>query len=259
MLKKAALGIMALLIIVGIAASYLWSNLDLLVKDAIEKYGNAATQTTVDLKTVRLSLASGEGTLSGLTIGSPSGFTAPSSFYLGSISVKVDPQSVTGNGPMIIKDLTITSPQITYEMGASGKTNLQTIIHNAQNYAGTSQQRSKPDTDQAANDNERKLIINSLTISNGQILIIQPHLKHPLTAMLPTIHMENIGKNNGGVSPAEIAQLLLGTVSENTANAAKQNLVKTLANIKDLSGNLIRGATDNTNSSDGSFKSLLHQ
>lgn len=252
MLKKLAVGLIALVIIIGLATQYLWSNLDSLVKSAVEKYGHAATQTTISLDNVKLSLTTGEGSLGGLTIGNPSGFTSATSFYLGLISVKVDPQSIAGSGPITIKNITIDKPQITYEVNGSGDNNLKAILHNAQSYTGT----SKKDTEvQSAygTHNGRKIIIDSLTISNGQIAIIQPVLlkDHPLSTPLPTIHMENIGKNSGGITPDQITQLLLSMVSQSATTAATEDLTKNLGNLKSIKGNLTGAVTNGVGSLSG--------
>jgi uncharacterized membrane protein len=77
MLKKIAIGIVVLLVIIAGAVYFLLSNLDSIVKAAIEKYGTAATQATVKLDSVKISLTSGEGRLNGLSVGNPKGFATP--------------------------------------------------------------------------------------------------------------------------------------------------------------------------------------
>ena len=99
MFKKILLGLVVLVLLVAGGAFYMYSNLDHWIKVAIEKYGTAATQTAVKLDSVKLSLADGQGSLSGLSIDNPQGFSGNvKAFYLGNIQVKVDVNSIRGSG-----------------------------------------------------------------------------------------------------------------------------------------------------------------
>src|ERR1700722_6653051 len=96
MLKKIAIGVLVLIALLGGGLYYAYNNLDSYIRIAVEKYGTAATRTTVKLDSVKLSLTSGSGSLGGLSVGSPPGFSAKQSLNLGSISVKLDTGSVRG-------------------------------------------------------------------------------------------------------------------------------------------------------------------
>ena len=233
MLKKIAIALVVLIIIAGGGLFYLRSNLDSLVRTAVEKYGSAATQTTVKLDKVKIVIVSGEASLGGLSVGVPAGFSSPKSLYLGEIAVKIDPQSIRGNGPIIIKDVLIDKPQITYEVNNAGENNLQALAKNAEAYAsslaGASGDAPKADDAGAAKKPARKVIINGLTIKDGQIGISQELLKGKvLSATLPTIHLTNIGKGEGGATPAEVANQLLGVITTSASKIASADLAKEL-------------------------------
>lgn len=233
MLKKLSLGFIALLVLVGIGIYFLTANLDTLIQGAVEKYGSEATQTTVKLDQVKLALSSGEGALSGLSVGTPEDFAADKSLYLGSILVKIDTSSMRGSGPIVIRHITIDKPQISYEINESGQSNLQVLSRNAQNYASAlSGAEKKPSPKAPASDSEdpgRKIIIEKLTIRDGQITISQPLLQgKQLLAPLPVISLSNIGKNSDGISPAEVIEKIMGAVTSSAAQVAKSNLAKEL-------------------------------
>src|SRR5580698_4933316 len=103
MLKKLLIAFVVLILIVGAGVYFLGSHLDSFVESAIEKYGTAATKTIVKLDGVSISVTSGEAGLSGLSVGSPSGFTADKSFYLGKINMKLDTNSIRSTGPIVIE------------------------------------------------------------------------------------------------------------------------------------------------------------
>jgi uncharacterized protein involved in outer membrane biogenesis len=251
-MKKLVIGLAALAV-VAFGAIYLWSNLDFIARRAVEKYGSAATQTSVRLNGVQLSLASGEGGLSGLSVGNPPGFSAERAFYLGSVSVKLDSQSLAGNGPVVINEITVDKPQIAYEVTAAGDTNLQALERNAENYANSFGGGTPSGTAKG-----RKVIIKNLIITNGQIAISQPLLQgRQLSASLPPIRLRDIGKSSGGATPAEVARILLGTITKSASRVAAASLTGALGNIKDLgldAGNHAAGLAGQAGSQ---LKSLL--
>ena len=264
MSKKIIIGLFVLIVLLAMGASYLWSNLGGIIEKAVDTYGTEATQTPVRLGNVKLSLTTGEGSLSDLSMGTPTGFSAPRTLYLGTITVQLDTRSVTGTGPIIIKQVVIDKPEVTYEVNASGDNNLQVIARNAQAYASRFSKDRKPEektADQPHADNQgRKIIIETLSITNGQIGISQPLLKgKQLQASLPTIHLNNIGKNEGGATPAEIAQLLIGTITQNASQVATSSLTNALGNIKDLGGNAVKGATGTLGNAGSKIKGLFGQ
>ena len=94
-MKKVILGL-ALVIIFAIAGGvyYVLSNLDALVKEAIETHGSQATQTAVRVDKVKIDLSNGAGAITGLTIANPGGFAMPYAFSLGEIRAGIDLQSL---------------------------------------------------------------------------------------------------------------------------------------------------------------------
>ncbi len=235
MIKKLATLLIILIVLVGGAGYYLFANLDGLIKTTIEKYGSAAVQSDVRLDSVKLTLASGEGMLNGFSVGNPKGFSTPKAFYLGNIAIKLDTNSVKGNGPIVISDITIDKPQVTYELLNTGDSNLQAIQRNTQAFAASFK---KGASSAPANDNNdegekkesgqgRKIIISNLMIKNGQIAISQEMLKgKQLRAALPEIHLTNIGKASGGATAAEVAQQIFGAISNAAAQASVTELAK---------------------------------
>lgn len=247
MIKKIAIGVVALIIVVGVAVYFLFSNLDSIVKAAVEKYGTAATQADVRLDTVKLSITSGEGMLSGLSVGNPKGFATPHSFVLGSIDVKLDTSSITGSGPIVIKEVNIEKPQVTYERNES-TSNLETIQKNAMAYGGmsggaqagkTGGSQPTPASTGGSDQGSRKFVINDLYVRDGQVAVSSTLLQgKTLSSGLPTIHLTNIGKDKGGATPAEIAQQVIGAISNAAAKVGSADLEKA---VKGMVGDKLKG------------------
>jgi hypothetical protein len=231
-MKKIRTILIALIALVAGALIYLHSNLDHMIKEAIEEYGSKAAQTKVELDSVKLSIASGEGMLSGLTVGNPQGFSSSKALNLKTISVKLDPHSVTGNGPIIISEIIIDKPEVNFEASETGNSNLQAIEKNlSANSSSTPQNVPAGNPVQKAEgkkEPERKVIISNLYIRNGQIDISHPLLKQLLTAPLPPIHLTNIGKDSGGATASQVADQVLGSIASSATSVANNDLTKTL-------------------------------
>jgi hypothetical protein len=232
LLKKILIGVAVLIVILGIGAHYLGTNLDSIVKSAVEKYGTAATQTHVRLSGVKILVSSGEASLSGLSVGNPQGFATDKSLYLGNISLKLDTASIRGTGPIVIQDVTIEKPQVTYEINNSGESNLQTLARNAQSYAASFSGKEKETAKASGEANKksgRKIVIDNLIVRDGQITITQAALQgKQLTAKLPLIHLTNIGKSEGGTTPADVSEKILGAITNEAAQVAGNEMAKEL-------------------------------
>jgi hypothetical protein len=250
MLKKIAIGVVVLLLLIAGGVYFLFSNLDSIIKAAIEKYGTAATLAEVKLDSVKISITSGEGALTGLTVGNPKGFATPQALSLGLISVKLDTSSVTGNGPIAIREIVIERPQVTYEVTNTGDSNLQTIQKNTMAYSGASGGggsggNSSSTSGSSGGGQERKVIITDLYVRDGQIGISSTLLEgKALSAPLPTIHLTNIGKDSGGASPAQVAQQVIGSITASASKVGREELTKQLGSLKGVVGNGAGGVTD---------------
>jgi len=256
MWKKLGLAAAALLVIIAGVGWYLFSNLDSFIQQAIEKYGSAATQADVNVSGVQLSLNTGSGSINGLVVGNPAGFSTPHALALGGVAVQLDTASLPGTGPIIINEVTITNPQVTYEVrGLDNLSNLKVLQGNVQAYANTGAQA----TPQSSGAPARTEIIRDLTITGGEIGISATALGgKALTVPLPTIHLTNIGQGHGGASPAEITREVLGAITNAATKVSATALANTLAStatgaLKSGTGVLSNGAGSVT----GAAKGLL--
>jgi len=230
MLKKILIGFGVLILLLAAGAWFGFSNLDRFIRAAVEKYGTVAAQTEVKLDRVHLSLTSGEGSLGGLSVANPQGFSSNKAFNLGSVTVKVDVGSIRGNGPIVIQQIAIDKPQVSFELSNSGSTNLQTLEHNVQSYAakaGGGNSGGDGGGASSGGGQGRKVIINDLIIRDGQISISQQSLgAKQLSIPLPTIHLTNIGKDSGGASPAQVAGKIIDSISSEATTASLAQLAK---------------------------------
>lgn len=198
-------------VVVVVAVVVLLTQTGSIIKAAVEEIGPKITKTTVTLDDADVSVTSGEGALRGLVIGNPEGYKTDAAFKLGEIKVKVDIGSLAGD-TVLVREIVITAPDITYELGEAGGDNIRTIRDNARQFAGGGGARPAQPASQS-DAAGRKLIIESLWIRDGKIAVSAAALGgKKLGTALPTIHLTNLGKDEGGATPGEIAEEVLGAI-----------------------------------------------
>src|SRR5512143_3015121 len=112
-MKKKIIIFILLALVLAFAGTvvYVLTNLDSIVKAAIEKFGSQAAKTAVRVSSVRIKLRSGEGAVLGLKVANPSGFHFPSIIRLDDISVRIEVDSVRGT-PVVIDSILISGPEV---------------------------------------------------------------------------------------------------------------------------------------------------
>lgn len=193
-----ALGIVAIVVVFFFLGS--------LVKTAVETAGSEVTKTKVTLADADVDLSSGKGTLTGFKMANPSGFKSDSAFRFGEVSVTVD-TSTLGQDPIVIKEVLIDGPRITYEIGESGS-NIDQIKKNVEAF-----QKTMGGGGSSSGGEGPGLIIENIYLKNGKVSVMASQLLgKTLDADLPDIHLKDIGKKEGGASPGEVASQTIDAV-----------------------------------------------
>ncbi len=206
------LGAIAVVVaVVAIGLFFLFSNLDSLVKAAIEDVGSEAVQAKVTVDDLHISLRSGEGVVGGLRLENPAGFKSPWAFQFAGIKVAVDTGQISGE-TVVIREIVVDRPKVTYELGDAGS-NIDAIQRNVDAYARQFSGDGGGATSDPAGDGP-KLIIENLFIRNGEISVSAAFLGGKrLTVPLPDIHLANIGSDSGGVSPAQVVKQIVTSMT----------------------------------------------
>ena len=217
-MKKILLSI-ALVVVLAIAGGAWWfySSLDSIAASAIRTYGPEIAGVSVKLSSLRIVPADGSAVLRGLSIGNPKGFKTDRALSLGEISMVLDAGSLTSN-VILIKKITITGAEISYEYGA-GSSNLDAIQRNIDRYVterlGTNE-RAAPTKGPA-----KKLIIDNLFVVGGKVTVSAAALQgKTMSVDLPTVSLHGIGRTHGGATAGEIVQQVMGGLTYNATRAA---------------------------------------
>ncbi|CAE7594832.1 cya3 [Symbiodinium microadriaticum] len=223
------MGIAGGLVVVAIAAFAFvaYSYLDTVLEALVEKYGTEMTAADVALDRASVSPTEGEGSLSGLTVGSPQGFQSENVLSLDDISLAIDPNTINSD-VIVIKKIGVARPEITVELNKEGKTNLQALQQNVEDYvAKLSGGQGAPveDSSQPAEPaTETKMIVDEFRLTDGKVKLNATALGlGEAEALLPPIVLEDIGRPEGGITAAKVVEIILGAIETN-AMAAVQGM-----------------------------------
>lgn len=206
---------LAILMVALVAASYfLFSSLGSLIVASVESFGSDATQAEVELKDAEVSVTSGEGALSGLRVGNPKGFATDSAFWLSKISLKLDVATI-GSDPVVVKEIVILAPEVTYELGEGGS-NIDALQRNVDSYVKqlSGGGGSQSSTETAGDSGGPKLVIENLYVRDGKVKVSAAALGgEALDAALPAIHLKDIGKKSGGATPDQVIAKIFSSLN----------------------------------------------
>ncbi|MEP4380616.1 MAG: hypothetical protein ABJ363_16640 [Alphaproteobacteria bacterium] len=210
-MKKILIGLGVLVVIAAVGIFVFLGNLNDIVRAAVEKVGSDMTQTNVVLNEVDIELTSGKGALRGFRVTNPSGFSDDDAFKFDEVSVAIDLTSVRSD-PVVIKEVIISGPEVVYEFGDDGDSNLDKLNKAVQSKAGSGKKSS-------GGGDAPNIVIESLVLQNGKVAVVAPLLNEKLSVPLPTIRLKDIGKDGKGATPEEIASQIMDAVLQGAQNA----------------------------------------
>jgi hypothetical protein len=221
--RKVLIAAAAVVLVLAGAVVYVATNLDWIVKRAIEHYGSGATKTAVRVGSVSTGLTRGEGAVKGLTVANPRGFSSSPIFTLGLVSMKIEPRSVTKD-PVVIDSIRIVGTRVLYETDSSGRSNVDALKKNL----GSSERPEKKTG--SGQEKEKRLRIRRLVIEDSSIEVRapQPGAK-PRTLALRKVELTDIGGPEGA-TPEQAAKAVITAIAneagKEAAKAGAQRLLK---------------------------------
>lgn len=231
-MKKIILSLVALLLLAIAGGAYwLHGNLDHLVKSAIGNYGSAMTGAKVKVEKVDIRPTDGRGTLEGLQIGNPPGFKSPYALKVGTVELEVELSTLTQD-VVVIRKIAVNAPDVIYEK-ADAMTNFDAIQKNIEKYLGPSSKDSKA----------RKLIVTEFIIRGAKAHATAPFVgDKTIDAELPDLHLRDLGKAKGGLTPGELGQEVANALEQRLmASLSFDRLMKSIGSALEKTGKTIKG------------------
>ena len=215
--------LLVIIALVGGAAYLAFNYVDVVVKMALEHWGPDVIGAPVKVGEVQISVTSGRGAIRELEIGNPSGFASKRAARFGEIRVSVDPSTLTDK-LIVIKEIAVESPQITYEKGDKAA-NLDAIQSAIDAYMKRAAAEGEAKGSEGATSLKRRFVIERLSIRGGKVVMTNKSLKGQGVGFdLPEIQLRDVGKDKGGVTASEAAAIVTSTLQNRIAQKTLTNL-----------------------------------
>ena len=218
---KKFIGYSALIVVVLLLALYISMQFFLgdIVQSAVNKFGPGLTQTKVVLDGASISPLSGTGTLSGLSVGNPTGWSPADAFRLGKIHISMEPFSMMKE-TIIINELVVEQPEFLYETKIVSS-NVGDLLKNIEQSMGSGKAADQPKT---KDGKPIKLMVRKLVLKEGRVTLGVGG--QAIAIPLPVIDMTDVGVKEGGISPAQLAVAVMRHITPQIVAASMQALSK---------------------------------
>lgn len=211
MIKKTLISLLVVLVLaVGVAFFYI----DSIVKSGIEIVGSEVLGTKVTVSSVSISPLNGKGTISGLTIANPEGFTSKNIMQLGEVTVALNIGSLTSD-VIEIAEVTVIEPLITYETKITTD-NMRALLANL---PSTSESDVAEDANGAAG---KGIVIKEFNLIGAQVNLVASIIEQSFT--LADINLTDIGTENQAATVSQALEVVLRALSRALLNADKPGL-----------------------------------
>lgn len=230
-MKKLFIGLGIVVVLLGGGAFFLISNLDGLVKTAIETYGTDAVGSEVSVGSVVINLTEGSAAIYDFSVANPEGFSDQTMMSFSEVSVSIDIATIR-NPLIVINSIVAREPYVLYE-SANGTTNVDAV---SSRFEGD--EESEPESS-STEDSSIELSITSILIENIEAQMAGEGVPD-LTINLGDISLESIQG-----TPEEIASQIMGPVTRQiSVNAAGALLEATADMITDSVEGVVEGLGD---------------
>jgi hypothetical protein len=200
-----------------------------MIRSRVNTDGPRLTQSPVNLAAAQFSPLSGSGTLVGLSIGNPKGWSLPEAFSLKSIHIDIVPSSVFSDH-IVINEIVIDDPELVYETRLLSS-NLGDLIKNINK--ATSRPAGAPSGKPVT------FVIRKLRLEKGRVKLgVGPTA---VTLDLPAVEFDNLGSANG-VSTEELSLLIMRTIASDVVKGSAGALGKGVVGVGGLAATAIKGS-----------------
>lgn len=192
---------------------WLGSSLNGIVKAGVERHGPKVTGTDVKLAGAEIQLREGRGTLRGLRVRNPDGFSREDAVSFGEITLDIDTGSLTKE-PLVIETIRIAGPSLLLEMSKDG-VNLRVLQQHVEQYA----------PQQAAGDRLPRIAVRSLTVEGGTLRLDARAVGGEISERkLPALTLTDVGGTKGVPADALGQEVLRAVLSGALRGAAEEGL-----------------------------------
>ncbi len=150
------------------------------------------------------------------------------------------------SGKIIIDEIYIDAPEITYERGGKGD-NIKAILDNINEFAriGSGGRSEKKTESKSEKGPSRKVQINNFVLKNGKVNMSTTALKgEKLSLVLSDIHLKDIGSDKEGASVADAVKEIFEALNTSIAGTVAGSLKSITEGVEKAADKAVGGAVD---------------
>lgn len=206
-----------------------------LVRSGVATHGTRLTQTTVELRTANISPLSGRGTLWGLAVANPKGWSDHAAFSIGIIHMELAPFSIFGDH-IVVHEIIVDAPEFNYEAGVLSS-NIGDLLKNIKD---STQGGTKDLSNETMHGHALKLEVQHVLVRDAKVTVgFGPAAT---TLSMPTVELYDIGVKEGGVSPGQLALTIMHSVTPSVIAVTAHTVVHIVPTLGNAAGNTAKKA-----------------
>ena len=226
MIKKLAIVVLVLLILVVGAVFYVASNIDSLAETALEEGGTYAMGVPTQVDSVSVSLMGGTLGINGMTIANPEGFESDNLMNFNEFGVGVETGSLFEE-VIVVPEIKMDGLVVNLEK-KDGKSNVDVITENIEKVTGPGAE-PKPESDEPG----KKVFVKKIVLTNITANVQAPIIGK-VTVKVPELTLDDVSSEEG-VEVSELIKRIWPAILAGIVNAGGDTLG---AFGKDLAGNV---------------------
>lgn len=197
------------LIVIAVVGLLVFSlTIDGLVKRSIENTGSELMNTSVEVDDVSISVLDGSGTIDGIAIQNPDGFSEESALLLKKISMKVNISTLLAD-TVIVEELIINEPELFFEQRADGN-NFNKLTENMD----------------ATDSGQTNMIIDRLLVNDGFVRVSSDvGEERSAETSFSEIELTGVGRQGNNTMEQVMEQVLRPVIQKAAQEAVKEGLL----------------------------------
>jgi len=177
-----------------------------IVKAGVNRFAPVLTQTKVELADAHISPLTGGGTLSGLVVGNPAGWSDRPALAFEKVHLEIVPSSIFGDH-VVIKTVVIDGPEFNYETKVVSS-NIGDLLKHLEASAVGGGTGGEPT---AKNGQPIRFEVKHFRLNGGHVRVgFGPKA---LVLPMPPIEMDNVGTSEGGITANQLAFAVMRSVT----------------------------------------------
>ena len=186
------------------------------VTAGVNNFAPKLTQTRVVLAGATISPLNGRGTLRGLVVGNPKGWSDGNLCSLGQVHIDVAPFSILGDH-IIVNEILIDAPEFTYETKIIAS-NVNDLLKNIEAAMGGGKDAAPQATTKSGKP--IKFEVKKFRMANGTVRLGVAGAAMALP--MPPIELTDLGTKEGGITPDQLVFAVMKSVTASVVSATAQ-------------------------------------